>query len=470
MQGTASIANGVQAQFDLAWLPGSFDLRRLALSDTDSDAAFRLQWSPGAAKLGFSGRLHHRTLERSLARPPQTQAMLDGDFRASIDLAELQRSSADGTLRIEGLDLREYTDMPITIDRLNVDATGRTLRVHDSVLRLAGEQLAVSGTVDGSGERMVVDARIAADDLDTAPLLREFSRDRPGKTPEHVGWNFPADGRLSIAATSVAYGGRVFKPMAANVRFAPNSVIVDATDVRLCGIAIPFTATLTPGSVAVSARGTARNQALADTVPCLGGDDFFSATGTYDLDVEFSANAPPAELLRAARGSFRVAARSGQIHRSTALSRALAVQEVAARTQATPADMLARGLEYREITAAGSLEARRVHLDHAMLDSPSLGITVSGEVDVGDGSLELQGLVAPLDGIHRVMRRVPVLSRVLRTPVIVVPVGITGRVTDPEVKVHPGAAVGSTLINFMSTTLLVPIRLIDPEAGRRNRR
>ena len=31
MQGTANIANGVQAQFDLAWLPGSFDLRRLAL-------------------------------------------------------------------------------------------------------------------------------------------------------------------------------------------------------------------------------------------------------------------------------------------------------------------------------------------------------------------------------------------------------------------------------------------------------
>ena len=287
MQGTASIANGVQAQFDLAWLPGSFDLRRLALRDTDSDAALRLQWSPGAAaKLGFSGRLHHRTLERSLARPPQTHAMLDGDFRASIDLAEPQRSSADGKLRIEGLDLREYADVPVTMDRLNVDATGRTLRVHDSVLRLAGERLAVSGTVEGGGERMVVDARIAADALDAAPLLREFSRDRPGNTAARGAWNFPVDGRVAIAATSVAYGGHVFKPMTASVRLAPNSVIVDATDVRLCGIAIPFTATLTPGNVAVSARGTARNQALADTVPCLWGDNF-AATGTYDLDVEF---------------------------------------------------------------------------------------------------------------------------------------------------------------------------------------
>ena len=70
MQGTASIADGVQAQFDLALLPEGFDLRRLALRDADTDASLRLHWSPVGAQLGFNGRLHHRTLERSLARPP----------------------------------------------------------------------------------------------------------------------------------------------------------------------------------------------------------------------------------------------------------------------------------------------------------------------------------------------------------------------------------------------------------------
>ena len=105
--------------------------------------------------------------------------------------------------------------------------------------------------------------------------------------------------------------------MTASVRLAPNSVIVDATDMRLCGIAIPFTATLTPGSVAVSARGTARNQALADTVPCLWGDNF-AATGTYDLDVELSASAPPAELL--ARGA-RQLSRCGALRADPPLDR-----------------------------------------------------------------------------------------------------------------------------------------------------
>ena len=152
------------------------------------------------------------------------------NFRASIDLAQPHRSSADGTLRIEGLDLREYADMPVTMDRLNVDATGRTLRVHDSVLRLAGERLAVSGTVEGGGERLVVDARIARTRLTPRALLREFSRDRPDKTAASGAWNFPVEGRVAIAATSLAYGSHVFKPMNAGVRIAPNRVIVDAPD------------------------------------------------------------------------------------------------------------------------------------------------------------------------------------------------------------------------------------------------
>jgi hypothetical protein len=466
-QGTASIASAVQAEFDLGWQPGRVDLRRLALRDADSDATLRLHWSPTAAELRFSGHLHHRTFERGLARLPRTQARLEGDFSASLNLTELQRSSANGTLTIDGLDLGEHAGVPLAIDRLSLGATGRMLRVHDSALRVAGERLALSGTIEGGGEELVVDARITADALDTAPMLRVFSRESRGKAPARAAWNLPAQARIAIAAGSITHDGHVFKPVAATVQLAPNRVVVDATDVRLCGIAMPFTATLVPGSVAVSARGSAHNQSLAEAVPCLGGDDF-SATGTYDLELDLSASGPPAGLLGAARGNFRIAARSGRIHRSTALSRALAVDEVASRTQAGAADMRARGLEYQEIRAAGTFAAGRVHLDHGMLDSPSLGITVSGEIDVGNGSLALQGLVAPLDRVHQAMRGTPLVGRAFSEALVVVPVSVTGPITDPDVKVLAAAAVGATLVNVMAATLLLPVRLLDSAAGRRD--
>ncbi len=366
---------------------------------------------------------------------------------------------------IEGLDLGEHTAVPLTIERLNVSATGQSLRVNDSVVRLAGERLALSGTAQGGGERLVVDARIAAGALDVAPLLQALTRERPSHVPPRAAWNLPVEGRVAIAASSIAYGRHVIKPMTATVQLAADRVIVDATDARLCGITIPFTATLAAESLAVSARATARGAVLADAVPCLAGDDF-SATGTYDLDAQVSAGGPPAELLRAARGSFRATARSGRIHHAPALSRALAVHEVATGTRATAADMLARGLEYQQITAAGTLEAGHIHLDHGMLDSPLLGMTVSGDVDIGDASLALQGLVAPLDGIHRVMRRTPILGQALGSALVVVPVSITGRIADPQVKVLAANAVGTTLLNLMSTTLLVPVRLFDSATGR----
>ena len=127
---------------------------------------------------------------------------------------------------------------------------------------------------------------------------------------------------------------------------------------------------------------------------------------------------------------------------------------------------MARGLDYEKITAAGALEAGRVRLDQGMLDSPSLGITVSGEVDIGEGSLALQGLVAPLDGIHQLLRRTPVLGQAFREALVVVPISITGRISDPDVKVLPAAAVGTTLINLMSATFLAPVRLLDSAASK----
>ncbi len=104
-----------------------------------------------------------------------------------------------------------------------------------------------------------------------------------------------------------------------------------------------------------------------------------------------------------------------------------------------------------------------------MIDSPSLGVTVSGEIGLADGSIALQGLVAPLDTIHRVLRRVPVVGRVFGTSLVVVPLSISGTANDPEVKVLPAAAVAATLINLMTSTFLVPVNVFEPTAGRSQR-
>ena len=466
-QGNATLAGGARAEFDFGWQQDSFDLRRLALKDDASDFTLQLKWTPPAvAEIGFNSRLDHRTLERSLARPPAMRALLQGEFRAAIDLRELRRSNATGTLAAEGLDLLPHTGLPLLIERLQLDADGQRLQVRDAALRIAGERLAVSGSLERRAERFVVDAHVSADTLDAAQLLDVLRRGRaPGKSKPGAAWDLPFEGRATIDAGAVTYAGNTRQQVAGTVSLAPNRIVVQLTEAQLCGIALSSTATLTPGNVELSARPAARNQALAQTLPCLAGEHL-SIAGNFDFDAELTASGPADALLETLHGSFRFSTRSGRIQHAAALDRTLAVDEVAGRVRTAHEALKAGGLEYEQIVLAGKLDGDRVRLDHAMLESPALGLTASGEIERRKQTLALQGLVAPLDTINRVVKRVPLVGRVFGASLVVIPVSVSGEWRDPQVKVLPAAAIGATLLNLMAATFKAPIELLDPLVGR----
>jgi uncharacterized protein YhdP len=217
--------------------------------------------------------------------------------------------------------------------------------------------------------------------------------------------------------------------------------------------------------VELSARPAARNQALAQTLPCLAGEHL-SIAGNFDFDAELAASGPADALLESLQGSFRFATRSGRIQRAAAVSRTLAVNEVASRLGTAPDALMAGGLEYEQIVLAGKLEGSRLRLDHLMLESPALGITASGEIELTKQTLALQGLVAPLDTIGRLVKRVPLVGRVFGASLVVIPVSVSGEWRDPQVKVMPAAAIGASLLNLMAATFKAPIQLLDPLAGQ----
>jgi hypothetical protein len=464
-QGTAGLAGGAQAGFDVTWQPGNLDLRRLTLKDADSDLVFLLKWGPAVAEAGFTGRLDHRTLAGVLAEPPPIRAVLQGDFRAALDLREPQRSTATGRLEGEGIDIFERLGFPVVIDRFRVEAAGETLQLHDSSLKLSGQAIGLSGTARRAQDAFAVDLRAVADKLDVQRIRDSLSRGDAARRPSGGGWDLPIVGRVAISVGSVTYGTHVLQQVAALVTLEPKRIVAEVTDARLCGVSLPFTAAFVPDRVEVKTQLKARGAELGGTLSCLAGEQL-EATGGYDLDAEFFASGRGDALLQGARGSFRFAARNGRIQRAVGLSRALDVDEVATRTRARAQELMAGGLAYEEIRLAGTLDAGRVRLEHVIVDSPVLGITVSGEIGIADHTVALQGLVAPLDNTSRVVKRVPIVGRVLGTSLVVIPVSITGDLRDPKVQIQPAAAIGASLVNLMSATLKAPIELLDPSAGK----
>ena len=129
---------------------------------------------------------------------------------------------------------------------------------------------------------------------------------------------------------AVAYGRYVVRPLSGTVTLAPERIVADVKEARLCDLALPLRAVLVPGSASVTGKIEARGQPVAGTVTCLTGARL-ALTGTFDLDAALAASGPVDELARAARGTFRFTARDGEILKAPAIARILSLDAVSAR-------------------------------------------------------------------------------------------------------------------------------------------
>lgn len=465
-QGTLGLAGGVSAEFDLTTAAGHFDLRRLVVKDPDTDTTLALKWARERAEFALNGRLDNRTLGRVLVEPPKGDGALAGDFRAVVDLAELRRSSATGTLAGERIDVLERWDIPVAIDRVRLEVAGDVLRIRDSAIAVAGERLGVTGTVTRQPHTFGLDLRVTADAVDGERLLRAFPAGEA--KPAGGAWRLPVDGRVAVDAKSIAYGTRVFSPVSAIVTLAPERIVADVKEAGLCGLSLPLNAVLVPGRATLDGRIEVRAKPVGTTVACLTGEQI-ALTGTCDVDATVAASGPPEALARSARGSFRFTARDGEIQRAPALARMLSLDAVAGLLRARPSDLMAEGLDYSELVIAGTLEAGRVQVTTGTLNAAALGLAMTGEVDFPGERVYMHGVVAPFNRVQGVMQHVPLIGGIFGARVVGIPFSLTGDLRDPLVVPLGPAAVGQSVVNLLGAVVKTPIDLLDPIAERLKR-
>ena len=464
-QGALGLAAGVRAEFDLATEAGHLDLRRLVVKDPDTDTVLSLKWAASTAEVAFNGTFDNRTLGRVFAELPSRQGALRGNFRATIDLAEPRRSTAEGSLEGERIDILQRWDIPVAIERVRIDVAGDVVQIREGAFAVAGERLEVTGAITSQPKTFGVDLRATADAIDAERVLRAFPR---GEAKPPGRWNLPVDGRVAVDAKSIAYGAHTFRPVSGVVTLAPERIVADVTEARLCGIALPLNAVMVPGNVSVTGRVEARAVPLVGTAECLTGEEV-ALTGALDVEATLSASAPPAELARAVRGAFRLTARNGRILKALGIARILALEAVSSALRASPGELMARGLDYSEILIAGTLDAGRAQVTTGTINAAALAIAMTGEVDFPAEQLEMHGIVAPFGRIQSVVQYVPIVGQVLGTHTIGIPVTVRGDLRDPTVVPLGPAAIGQSLVNLLGTVVKTPVDLLDPFLGRLQR-
>jgi hypothetical protein len=101
-------------------------------------------------------------------------------------------------------------------------------------------------------------------------------------------------------------------------------------------------------------------------------------------------------------------------------------------------------------------------LKEATLDGPSVKWAAEGLVDLPAGSLDIILLVAPLTTVDAVVSRIPILSGVLGGSLVSIPVKVSGDFADPKITPLPPSAVGKGLLNVVTRTLRLPMKVIQP--------
>ena len=470
VQGALVLAGEARAELDLEWRDESLDLRRFALRDAWSDATVSFRRSGRSADFAFSGNVDNRTFQRILLHPPTIEGAARGDLRATIDLDDPRRTTATGTLDAQGIDLAERWGLPATIERVHLVATGDAARVSDTVVVVGAQRLELAGTIARRQAGYAVDAQVSVGDLDPARLAAALRpADSPSAWPGAAsGWKLPVEGKVALVATSVAVGGQVVRSVAATASLFPDRVVADVTDARVCDIALPFTAVITPNHVAIDGRVQVRAQPLAPTLSCAAGVPI-EVSGTFDLDATFTASGPQQDLRDALRGTFQMTGSVGRIRRLPVVDHILSVDAVAERAHPEVfADEPSSQPDSR-IAVAGTLEGSQARIDRATLDKPFLGIAMSGEADLALRTVNLAGLVAPLTPANQALRNVPIVGRLFGPTIIGIPIRVTGNLQDPTVTLIGAGAVGRGVVDLMAATLQAPIELLDPLLGGRRR-
>jgi hypothetical protein len=469
-QGTFQLAGDARAEIDLGWGPETLHLRRVALKDTDSDATGSLRWGPSRASVAFAGRIDHRSIVRIMARPPDALTRLQGNLRAQIDLAAPRHSTATGTLTGEGLDVLEHWGVPVTVERVRVDASGDAASIRDGLVKVAGQRVAVGGSVAVRREAFAVNLRVTADRIDADQLLRAFPR-ADGDGPSKLGvWDIPVEGQVAVGAKTIVVAERAIESVAGTVRLSPKRADLELTKASLCGMAIPFDATLTPDTATVSGRIVAQRATLDTVLPCILPGRVLVVTGRLDADMEYAASGPPEELVPRLAGGFRARGRAGRIQYTTLGPKILELGHVAEQLEPhETAEARVRGLDYREIVTTGRFDGGRVRLDRFTLDARLLGLGLTGEVDLEAGHLALRGVVAPFGNVTGVLRRVPIVGRVFGARIVGVPFSVSGDWQDPRVTPLGPEAIAGSFVDLLGRALNAPIQLLRPLIPSRQR-
>ena len=457
------VPGGASISTDILYSPEEIKAKEFIKDDvSQASLAFRLK----GRELGlqFKGNLKKETLNNLFVQSGFFHGWLEGDFQAHISLDHPMKSTAQGHLMGEDLIFPRELEIPLEIDKISLKAKERHVDVEQATLVSGSQKMDLEGSLDFSPPGLVFNIDVSSNGIswtDIEGLLGEGGKDNELEQGK-ASWDLPIQGTVKLESEYFNYDRFTWFPFHADITFAQNEIDIKVIQAKLCHISTPGSLKITPKDVSLDFDFASSNQELNPTVLCTSGQRS-DLTGRFDLLGKIKAQGKGDKLLESLNGDLEFTARDGRIRRHVPLQRAFAYLNVTKSLRGQLPDMTKEEFVYNSITAKATFQDGKVILDEVIIDSPSMEIISQGYVDYIRNKIDVMVLVAPFKTVDWVVKKIPLVRRVLRGTLIAVPIKVTGDLADPKVSPMSASAVGSSLLDVMKRTVELPLELMDVE-------
>lgn len=464
VSGAIDRPNGPSMELTLSRTPQCLTIEQLSFRDDDSDATLSVQSGNDIIELGFTGKLHEKTLNAFFMGTPFLTGHIEGDFRSRFLRSKPYLAAAKGHLYLGQLDFSKF-DCPLTIHQASVAGNGTGVQISSARLTWRGSSFLVDGAVNRFQEGLKLDLSTAVEKIDW-PHLSNLLADKkgaPGENTQPVWRKFPLYGNVKVHADQFIYSEKLtFRPFEGLVTLAEDQVTVSISQAKLCGLSLTGVIRHSTDHFQLEAKPVARDEDLAAGLACVWGSSKI-IDGRFELDGQISgAGTRKAPLIDALSGEFTFSAAQGRIHRFGFFAKIFALLNVAGMLQGEVPDLDREGFPYKTARATATLENGKLKIKEGEIDSNAMRIFFSGEEDLSSKTHDLTIVVAPLSTVDMLVRNIPLVRNILDKGVVIYPITATGTWENPQLNLLAPTAVGEQIWGIVLRTLKLPLNILKP--------
>jgi hypothetical protein len=358
-----------------------------------------------------------------------------------------------------------FLDTPIEIPtgRLTSDAvetneaSATELHIDSTRLSIGTDGAVVNGDVAFSSAETVLSLDVVSESLDWNKIEKisdRMAQRRPGDSR-------PVRGRIGLRAEHFIVDRFRNTPFYADASITPHGADVLIERAGFCGMTLIGRVSFDGPMVDAYIVPVVETMPLDSVVSCLTSEKSMY-TGNFNLEGALQVNSRREDFAKALKGRFTFVSEDGSILRSIFFARLLSLLNLTEIYRGQLPDMRSQGLDYKRMAATIDIKDGKVLINDWSIDGRTLWMGSRGEIDIASQQIDFTIMVSPFKTIDRIINAIPGVRWILGGRLVAIPMKATGDLEDPQVVALSPSAVGTSILEMIQRTLMLPIEIIQP--------